>query len=558
MKYRNFFSYYVTVLFLWLVYFFTYLFDFSNQSLIFFSIIIYLIFFYRLYIIISKKIYFEALYLNYIILIFLFIFFIFIIFNSNYFYLFIKNYIFEKTFWYWDAIQVWNKAAINSFFNDIKEYQIYPILYPSQWSIIYKFQDNKDIWFIAKLSLFFLPIIFLIQSYSILFNKKYNFSEKLYFLIFFIFIVLYFSNPSQFQHIFSGYMDSILAFYFILGLFFCKAYEINKKSYFLYVAILIAALSTLIKQTGFVLLLLVYANIYFLNKQIFRKSLLFLFIPFSYYYFFWFLKFNIIETYINKILVFDEHSDIERKTFLEFILNSFKDLNKIFLLTLFVGLLLRIYHISKLTYKSIIINKDFIIISIALILVLINFKIFSYDNRNFFIIHSLLIYLSSNGIYDLITNSNIKIDKYLNQSLNIELKFFHPTISSIIFAIIFLFSVLIYSNSSINYKFSNKKLTNLHKEQLLKLGDKKLNLFILENYNQIYEYIVTDYDYLFHIPGINPQVDLCRKKGCNQYLEKAFKQETLFIFKEKNFPKIFKDMNLIKIDKFNDFIFYSK
>lgn len=560
-KYRNFFSYFLTVLFIWLVYFFIYIFNLSDQVLFYFSFFIYIFFFFTLTLLIKKKIFLDKIVINYFLILFFLIIIFYLSINFRDSYIFAKEYLFEKTFWYWDAIQVWNKAAINLFFNEVKEYQIYPVLYPSQWSLIYKIQGNKDIWFLSKLSLFFLPLIFLVQIYSSLFNKKYNSKEKLYVFIFFIVSFLYFINPSQFQHIFSGYMDSLLAFYFICALFFCKIFDITKENSNLYLALLIASLATLIKQTGFFLLLIIYINIYFLNKNFFLKSLWFLLIPFSYYYFFWFLKFNLIETYLNKLNVFDEHSNIERKTFFEFIINSFKDLNLFFLLTIFIGMFLRIYQFfqilknkTNLNLNFILSNRDLVVFIVSIFLIILNYKIFSYDNRNFFIIHSMLIYLSMNSYYVILEKIDFNLSSY---NFNKEIKFLHPTLLSLTMGIIFLLIVTIYSISSTNYKFSNFKLKLLHEEQLLKLGDKDLNLFILENYNNSFNHILTNYDYLIHIPKLNIEVNLCKGTGCDQFINKALNVRTLFIFRSNSLPKSFENLDLKKINVFKKYIFYS-
>jgi len=151
----------------------------------------------------------------------------------------------------WDALASWNKWAMELFEN--KYYPIdaaYPVLMPAIWSLIYKIQGSSEIWWTAQATHVILPLITLAVLLS-LYNETKN--KTYIFMAIFIYPYLI-SIPTI-----NGNMDMPVMIMGTLSIIILYAAETNKNKltfeYYVYASLLLAGISSIVKQAGFAFIL---------------------------------------------------------------------------------------------------------------------------------------------------------------------------------------------------------------------------------------------------------------------------------------------------------------
>ncbi|MFV9924251.1 MAG: hypothetical protein AB8U93_00260 [Francisella endosymbiont of Hyalomma scupense] len=175
-----------------------------------------------------------------------------------------------KVFIDWDALVSWNRWAIELAQN--KYYPMdtaYPILLPSIWSLIYKLQGTTQVNIIAKFSLLYPILIVLLMILSI-----YRKISKISAVSFLIMIYSHMITPAAT----SGYMDYPIAFVGSFSLLLLYLAENNKKEYtftiYICLAIIIAGISIIIKQSGIFFFIFIISYIAVNIKHLSKRSLL--------------------------------------------------------------------------------------------------------------------------------------------------------------------------------------------------------------------------------------------------------------------------------------------
>lgn len=181
----------------------------------------------------------------------------------------------------WDAVVSWNRWGIELYNNEYTPiHAAYPLLIPSLFSIIYKIQSTNDIWWTAKIALFYLPLITLVIAFSL--YKDY---QNKTFLFITIFIYPYLLMHSTI----AGTVDMPVMIMGMLTLIVMYAAEINKETkefeYYVYASLLLAGIASITKQSGLAFILFDFIYIllnlkYFQNK---RRLILFAILAVSYF-----------------------------------------------------------------------------------------------------------------------------------------------------------------------------------------------------------------------------------------------------------------------------------
>jgi hypothetical protein len=186
----------------------------------------------------------------------------------------------------WDAVVSWNRWGLELYHNEYHPiHAAYPLLIPSLFSMIYKIQGTSDIWWSAKIALFYLPLITLVLPlvlYTEYKNKTFIFTA----------ILIY---PYLLMHsTTSGTVDMPVMIMGMLTLMVMYTAEINKKTenfeYYVYASLLLAGIASLTKQSGLAFILFDFIYI-LLNLRYFNnKKRLFLVAILSLLYFITFLS----------------------------------------------------------------------------------------------------------------------------------------------------------------------------------------------------------------------------------------------------------------------------
>ena len=187
----------------------------------------------------------------------------------------------------WDAVVSWNRWATELYNNEYHPMgAAYPILLPSLWSLIYKIQGTDQIWWTAQITIFTIPI----SITAILLTLYYEYKDKA-----FLFMLILLYPYAIWSNTVNGYMDMPVMLMGMLSLILIYAAELNKKEkefeYYIYAALLIAGIASIIKQAGFAFV--VFDTIYIILNinQFQNKKKIFLFISLSFLYFLSFLLF---------------------------------------------------------------------------------------------------------------------------------------------------------------------------------------------------------------------------------------------------------------------------
>lgn len=374
-----------------------------------------------------------------------------------------------ESFTLWDSIVSWNRWAVEFTKYEYNPYNAaYPVLYPAIWSIIYQIQNNSDLWITAKVTLMVIPTFTIIILLGIINNKK----------IIFPFVIIIFLIP---YYIYAGYlsnglMDIQVMLFGLLSLILLKIAddEYGKDySFYLYSAILLAGLASIVKQSGIIFLIFVILYSTFIGyKRVKNVKLLFLIISLSMLYMTSFL------------ILFYSHGDniIGNINYLENLssrtgndlFSNFYTLWKKFASTAFPNGNLHLYIFllgMALNFLNFSIKRNFIGI-MSILFCIIGFIIwanyFSYDNRNSLWIRSFLVISAAIG-YESILNSFVEKIYKLNlikpfSNLRISTKIIQVFLFIVIVTILFLFNddkVI-----KIQYKQSNE-LGNIHSAKRL-------------------------------------------------------------------------------------------
>ena len=195
---------------------------------------------------------------------------------------------YDLSFQNWDAVVSWNAWASQLFDNNhFPQVNIYPILLPSIWSLIYKAQGDYTLWIFAKLSLLVVYFL-LILSFALLYRVNKRLS------IFFIIANFLFLAVIHEKYLFSGLMDIPVMLFMLTGLTLLILnlyhYQLDNNSQrfinsLFYISI-IFSLASITKQAGLLTLVMyVICLSYFLftkviSRVVFYKNLFILFLPF--------------------------------------------------------------------------------------------------------------------------------------------------------------------------------------------------------------------------------------------------------------------------------------
>lgn len=181
----------------------------------------------------------------------------------------------------WDAVVSWNRWAVELSNNEYHPLDAaYPILLPSLWSLIYKIQGTHEIWWTAKIALFVLPFLTLTTLLTLYKENKDNA---------FLFMIVFIYPYLVWEHSINGLMDMPVMLTGTLSLIVLYAAEINKGKkdfeYYIIAALLLAGISSIIKQAGVVFLIFNYVYIllhlkYFSNK---KRLMLYIFLSLLYF-----------------------------------------------------------------------------------------------------------------------------------------------------------------------------------------------------------------------------------------------------------------------------------
>jgi hypothetical protein len=112
----------------------------------------------------------------------------------------------------WDSIVSWNRWAIELSDNEYNPMSAaYPVLFPGIWSLVYKAQGDTSVWFLAKLTLFTVPIMLGLSVILLVERRRF-----LPAAIVGIFVAYYFF-VSHSVPMLSGYMDIPVAALMLLA-----------------------------------------------------------------------------------------------------------------------------------------------------------------------------------------------------------------------------------------------------------------------------------------------------------------------------------------------------
>lgn len=181
----------------------------------------------------------------------------------------------------WDSVVSWNRWGLelyNNIYHPIDA--AYPLLIPSLYSIVYKIQGTNNIWWTAKIALFYLPLITLVLP-LVLYKEYKNLA--------FIFIAILIYPYLLMDYTILGTVDMPVMIMGMLTLITMYAAEINKGNrdfeYYAYASLILAGIASITKQSGlaFILFDIIYVLLnlsYFQNK---RKLLFFLILSSLYF-----------------------------------------------------------------------------------------------------------------------------------------------------------------------------------------------------------------------------------------------------------------------------------
>ena len=302
----------------------------------------------------------------------------------------------------WDAVASWNKWAIELSQNQYQpEGTAYPIFIPALLAIMYKMQATSDIWWTAKLVLFIFPI----ATIFILLNLYSETKKKTFLFILFLLYPFLASGT-----VISGFVDIPVMLLGTLSLILLYAAEIYKakKEFpcYIYLALLVAGLSSIVKQPGIAFLIFNFAYITLNYKEFNNKVILFFIFGSGVYlasFMTWFFLYsdNPVENleYLHKLSSSNETYDLTK-----FLITPNRISGVLTVVMIFVGGYL--YRFKELRqYNSV----GFLSGLFFLLGVIIWSSYFSYDGRNSIWVKSFLILLFSINL-DTIIEKRIHVD----------------------------------------------------------------------------------------------------------------------------------------------------
>jgi len=195
----------------------------------------------------------------------------------------------------WDAVVSWNRWGLELYKNEYHPiHAAYPLLVPSLYSIIYKIQGTSDIWWTAKMALFYLPLVTIVVP--LIFFIEYKNKAFL-----FMAILIY---PYLLMHsTIAGTVDMPVMIIGMLSLITIYAAEINKgdKKFdnYVYASLLLAGIASITKQSGLAFLIFDFVYILLNLKDFKNKKRLLFIILLACLYFITFLSMYYINAFIG-------------------------------------------------------------------------------------------------------------------------------------------------------------------------------------------------------------------------------------------------------------------
>ena len=347
------------------------------------------------------------------------------------------------SFTHWDSVVSWNRWA-----NELSKFEfnpasaLYPILWPSIWSLIYELQLTSEYEFVAKSSLLIILVIFFFSIYFYSINVGY-----LPGLIFVILLLINYNHTIEF--LVSGYMDQPVSLLLLsaLILFSTLPYLVKKKyDLVLISSATVISLSILTKQPALIIALFyfIFLFIQLLKKKInlnyFFSLNLILFVPYILFLIFYLKTTGTETTYLSSLYKFNflHYSEISIRGA---ILQSSFLMNGVSRILNEGGIFFLIILIFPIFFSYLIKNKELKIINYSLIgITLIGFIIYakccSYEIRNGYWLLGISICTSAN----IFTRF---VDKLTLGFLSKSLFSFRPFKTIMIINVIFFFMIFI-------------------------------------------------------------------------------------------------------------------
>ncbi len=161
----------------------------------------------------------------------------------------------------WDAVVSWNRWAVewsNNTYEPAKA--AYPILFPGIWSLIYRAQETSEIWFVAKLSMYLVPVLCILILASL--AEQGLIATACFATVGFILMVFNFGEATV-----SGYMDAPVALMMLAsGLWMIFITARPSSSHCLWPLSALVGVTAITKQAG-LLIIIPYLVILFSNVQ---------------------------------------------------------------------------------------------------------------------------------------------------------------------------------------------------------------------------------------------------------------------------------------------------
>ncbi|MGM0368409.1 MAG: hypothetical protein ACQEP2_07560, partial [Actinomycetota bacterium] len=403
-------------------------------------------------------------------------------------------------FYLWDPFLSWNGWAIDWYLGQFPLLtDFYPQLIPANWSLSYKIASNHYLHLFAKSVMPLFSILNLVLFFNLYLLKK-NMTYLLG-LIAYSFLVIYYA----FNYINSGYVDIATSFFMFLTVYLLITS--NKMSLKRIILITIIGCSAaLTKQAGFYVLIfaiayIIYKN--FSNQQLLRKAILAIsgLTIFS------------LSWYIQKAIEMVRGTDTTYIVYLTTHIHRGRNLIERFAHGIqnlegeapVFAILLIFTAFGIFNRKS-----RLVTISITFPLVIIWGLMFSYDNRNFFIILPFLAFsLCLGWEYILSRLPGLKLTMLGAKKNILDFKLSYKPL---IFTVIFLTVIFL----CLSFAFDGQ-LEEAQIEKQKKVGNENLNKLMYQHKenNKINGKILTDYYWITAMPGFEGKSKRTFKKNEN-------------------------------------------
>ena len=287
----------------------------------------------------------------------------------------------------WDSVASWNRWAVElaSYDKYHPEGTAYPVLIPAMLAVLYKIQGTSEIWWTAKLSLYVFPIS--IVFISLVLHRE---TKNKKFLLFPVLLYPYLINESAIN----GYVDvpvMLLGMFSLILLYAAEIYKgKNEFRHYVYLAVLLAGITCIIKQSGLVFLLFsyIYMALNYKEFKLGKASLIILLsLSYSITFLIWFLMFSENPAgnlnYLQQLSSANETNDL-----FKFLLTPTKFSGVLLVLMLGWAIVINKYDKWPVVNAFSVLNGVFVVVGVVVWLVY-----FSYDGRNALWVKSFLILL---------------------------------------------------------------------------------------------------------------------------------------------------------------------